>query len=236
MTMPIALSFDLDNTLWDVDSIIIAAERLLKDWMRNNVPEALEHYKADNLANIRSQLVTQHPSMVHDLSFMRLQVLTEVMLQTGLDKKNAQSCAQTAFDIFFEARNNVVFYEGALEVLTLLSEQYTLFALTNGNADIHRAGVGHLFQGALSSADVGAKKPDPKIFQALVDQHQLDHHTVIHIGDNLVDDIEGANNAGFKSLWVNLAGHNRQNDQAQPHAEVNHLKQLPDAIEKLTTH
>ena len=92
------------------------------------------------------------------------------MLESGLEEVDALSAASRAFDVFFLGRNQVVFYDGALEVLQNLSQRYRLFALTNGNANIDRVGIGGYFEGAVSSADVGASKPDLKMFHAVLNR------------------------------------------------------------------
>ena len=161
------LSFDLDNTLWDVDKIIIRAEKLMQSWLQANAPDSLAHYDADNLGTFRAQVTQDHPDQVHDLSFMRIEVLRHLMRHTGYDDNQAHTLAHDAFEVFFQARNEVDFYAGAQEMLQTLSEQFDLYALTNGNADIQRAGLDRYFRGAMNSAEAGAKKPDPRIFHAL---------------------------------------------------------------------
>jgi HAD superfamily hydrolase (TIGR01549 family) len=47
---------------------------------------------------------------------------------------------------------------------------FDLYALSNGNADIQRVGLGHLFKQHFSAAGVGAAKPDPRMFQAALDR------------------------------------------------------------------
>ena len=53
----------------------------------------------------------------------------------------------------------------------------------------------------------------------------------IHVGDHLTDDIEGANNAGMHTLWVNLTEQVRSEDQAKANIEVTNLEELPAALE-----
>ena len=160
------LTLDLDNTLWDVDAIIIRAEQDLQAWLASNAPDSMQFYTKDNLPEFRQAVVDAHPKMIHDLSFMRIEVLTRVMSAAGYGEREARSLATQAFGVFFEGRNRVEFFPGALESLEILKERYTLFALTNGNADIERAGLGHLLDGAISSADVGKSKPSKEMFHA----------------------------------------------------------------------
>ena len=54
------VTLDLDNTLWDVDSIIIEAEKNLIQWLGDHVPDSLAHYQAEALADIRAEVTTAH--------------------------------------------------------------------------------------------------------------------------------------------------------------------------------
>lgn len=231
MSNPIKLlTLDLDNTLWDVDAVIIRAEQDMRTWMAEHAPGSLEHYTAEQLPLFRQTVVERFPDKVHDLSFMRTEVLHLVMSAAGYDNTAARGHAEQAFDVFFHGRNRVEFYDGALDALDELSQQYPIVALTNGNADIERAGLGNLLSGAISSADVGKSKPSPDMFVESLSRHEIDPHEAIHIGDNLVDDIHGAREVGMHTIWVNLQDAVRSDEDAVPHQEISHLDQLTRAV------
>ena len=229
------VTFDLDNTLWDVSQTIVRAEQSLRQWMQENTADALTVYTSDAIGDIRERVLEQHSDKRHDLSFLRTQVLYECMLASGLASKDAVNAASRAFDVFFVGRNEVVFYDGALEVLADLSQRYRLFALTNGNANIDRVGIGNYFEGAVSSADVGASKPDPKMFHTVLSRAGVGANQAVHIGDHLSDDILGANNAGMLSLWYNHNGEFTNDSDSVPSGEVHRLSQLPAIIADLMT-
>lgn len=228
------ITFDLDNTLWDVGQTIRRAETSLRQWMQDNTPSALEIYASDAVEGIRADVVARNPNQRHDLSFLRTQVLRSCMLKSGLDENQAQELAEAAFDVFFVGRNDVVFFDNALKVLNDLSQEYRLFALTNGNADIHRVGIGQFFEGAISSADVGASKPDPAMFSAVLTRAKVTAAAAVHIGDHLSDDILGANRAGMHSIWFNRDGAYDNDGESKPSAEVQSLSALPASIAGLS--
>ena len=227
------LTLDLDNTLWDVDAIIIKAEQDLRAWLGANAPQSMEFYNQENLPEFRKSVVEAHPTMVHDLSFMRIEVLNQVMLAAGYENQESRHLAEQAFEVFFEGRNRVQFFPGALESLEILKERYTLFALTNGNADIERAGLGHLLDGAISSADVGKSKPSAEMFHAPLEHLGLAPEQTIHIGDNPIDDIQGAHQVGMHTVWVNLNNATLEADAIEPHEEITNLDDLVGAIERI---
>ena len=228
------ISFDLDNTLWDVDRIIIKAEQEMRQWMQDNVPRSLDFYHTEHLTTLRAEVADNFPNKVHDLSFMRQQVLKGVMQMAGFSESDADQHSQAAFEVFFAGRNRVELYPGAKDMLKQLSADYPLVALTNGNANIHRAGLSDYFTDAISSADVGVKKPDAKIYKTLLDRHNVAAEQVVHIGDNLIDDIYGANQVGIKTIWINFAEADYNEADAQADAQVKHLSQVVGEISSIS--
>ena len=224
------ITLDLDNTLWDVERIIRRAEADMLKWMAAQVPESVALYRSPALEKIRAQVMQRQPQRQHDLSHLRTEILFAVMQACGLSTAAARRQAEQAFAVFFEARNRVEFFPGALTMLQNLTAQYPVYALTNGNADIHRAGLGHLLSGAFSSADVGAKKPHRDMFQAPLNALQVAPHETVHIGDHLLDDVFGANAAGLHTVWVNLTDQQRSPTDSEPSQEVRHLQDVVPAI------
>ena len=141
--------------------------------------------------------------------------------------------ASSAFNTFFEFRNKVVFFEGAIEVLTTLSEKYNVYALTNGNADVKMIGIDKYLSGAVSSAEVGVSKPSPEIFEAVLNKAGEKAESCIHVGDDYEDDIVGAYNAGFASIWLN---HRHQSSPSMNLATkvVSKVTEIPRAVELIS--
>ena len=48
------ITFDLDNTLWDVETVIRQAEADMVAWIRANAEPAIEHYQMDTVIEIRA--------------------------------------------------------------------------------------------------------------------------------------------------------------------------------------
>ena len=53
------------------------------------------------------------------------------------------------------------------------------------------------------SGDHGINKPDVRIFEIMQEKLQLPIDSLYYIGDLLENDIVGANNAGWKAIWIN---------------------------------
>ena len=225
------ITFDLDNTLWDVHSVIINAEATMRAWLAEHVPVYAQQIDTHQIQALRSSLIAEHPELAHDVSAMRKAVLQGAFIICGYQEKEARALAQQAFNVFFDARQQVVFFPGALTVLAELAGEFRLGALTNGNADINAVGLGQYFSFAFSSADVGVSKPAPDMFHAALRHAGVDAADTIHVGDNLVDDIAGAGQLGIHTIWTNHADERPSERDHAPTATVSHLQQLPEAVE-----
>ncbi len=63
-------------------------------------------------------------------------------------------------------------------------------------------GLAAPFDAILCSAEVGAAKPDGKIFAAASAQLGIDPGRILHVGDTVIDDYEGARAAGFRAALI----------------------------------
>lgn len=225
------ITFDLDNTLWDVHSVIINAEATMRAWLTEHVPVYAQQIDTQKIQQLRSEVIAEQPALAHDVSAMRKAVLQRAFIVCGYQKKQARQLSQQAFDVFFDARQQVVFFPSALAVLTELAGEFRLGALTNGNADINAVGLGEYFSFAFSSADVGVSKPAPDMFHAALRHADVDAADTIHVGDNLIDDIAGAGQLGIHTIWTNHTNERPSENDHPPTETVSHLQQLPEAVE-----
>jgi putative hydrolase of the HAD superfamily len=195
----LVISLDLDDTLWPVAPVIEAAERALFDWLQQRYPRAVQDHSIDSLRRARTDIGERFAEHAHDFSFLRHRALIELLEAAGY----AAAAADDAFEVFFAARNRVTAYDEVLVTLGRLRERYRLYALSNGNADLNRCGLGEFFAGHVSARTAGAAKPDAKIFAHLLQMAGADAHQVLHVGDDPVTDVAGAMAAGLHAAWIN---------------------------------
>ena len=105
---------------------------------------------------------------------------------------------EDAFEVFFAARNEVVFFEEVVPVLERLANRYTLGALSNGNADIDMIGLGELFSFSLNAVTAGAAKPAPNMFIEACRYLSLAPAQIVHVGDDPEHDVLGAARVGLR--------------------------------------
>ena len=199
MIAPLVLSFDLDDTLWPVGPVIAAAESALLSWLRERYPRTVTGHDLESLRSLRVRVAERFPQHGHDLTFLRLRALQDLFGAAG----HAESLADEAFEVFFNARNRVEFYDDVRPALVRLRSRYRLFALSNGNADLRRCGIADLFAGHMTARAAGAAKPDAQIFARLAELAGVEPAQVLHVGDDPLTDVMGATRAGMQAVWLN---------------------------------
>src|SRR4051794_29588060 len=71
---------------------------------------------------------------------------------------------------------------------------------------LDRCGLGAGLDGVVTSAAVGASKPDPRIFQAAFELAGCESGEAIHVGDTRAEDVDGARAAGIAVLLIDRGG------------------------------
>ncbi|MDO4265982.1 MAG: YjjG family noncanonical pyrimidine nucleotidase [Eubacteriales bacterium] len=119
----------------------------------------------------------------------------------------------------------------ARDVLETLAPRYALYVVTNG---VSRVAYSRLdgtdsrkyFRDFFVSEDLGAQKPSMEYFnQVFAAIPGFDSEKTLLIGDTLSSDIQGANNAGIDSCWLNVT-HRQNPDGPKSTYEIDSLEKL----------
>lgn len=196
---PRALSLDLDDTLWPIWPAIERAEQALDAFLREHCPRTAQRFPVHRMRKLRETIAVQHPQYAHDYSRQRLLSLQHALEISG----DAAHHAGPAFEAFIASRNQVDFYPDALAALHRLSSRLPLAALTNGNADLARIGIGAHFRVFVSAREHGSIKPEAPIFLSTCERLGHAPADVLHVGDDPLLDMVGARRAGLRSCWIN---------------------------------
>lgn len=124
-------------------------------------------------------------------------------------------------------------YAEVIDVLRdLRSAGYPLAVVSNWHCGLgHFAvelGLASYFDAILASAEVGYAKPAPEIFRAAADRLGLAPGAILHVGDTLSEDFEGARAAGFHAMLLD-----REGGGAKVWPVVRTLADLPDLLERM---
>ena len=223
------ISFDLDDTLWDAGPVLARAEEVQYAWIARHLPMAAAAHTVEDLQHRRRQLAREQPGLAHDFTQLRLAALRELCVRYDYPVR----LAETGIEAFLEARSTVDLFAEVDAVLRELGTRYRLVALTNGNTDLGRAGVAGYFEFALSPAETGVSKPDPRMFEAMLAQAGVEADAVVHVGDEPYYDIEGAHRANVRSVWINRNARDWPMEYRRAHAEITTLSELPAVLAQL---
>ncbi|MFW5882530.1 MAG: HAD family hydrolase [Planctomycetota bacterium] len=86
-------------------------------------------------------------------------------------------------------------------------------------------GLRERFRVVVGSAAVGLRKPEPAIFIEACKRLGVPTSQVLHVGDQMLDDVVGASAAGVRGVWLN-----RHGDRATD-GEIASLAELPALLE-----
>jgi putative hydrolase of the HAD superfamily len=198
----LALSLDLDDTLWPVLPALLHAEECLDAWLREHHPSVASAWPIEAMRELRAKIAEEHVDLSHDFSAQRRLTLRHAFDACGI----AEAPVDEGWQIYFAARNRVELYPDSLAALERIVAHVPIVSISNGNADLETIGLGHLFRERISASGVGVAKPDPGIFRAACERIGIPAENMLHVGDDPELDVLGAQRAGLRAGWLNREG------------------------------
>ncbi|BDY06835.1 HAD-IA family hydrolase [Ferrimonas sp. YFM] len=195
-----AISFDLDDTLYNNKPVLLAAESRLMAWLGHHF-----HSKAADTAWWREQklqVLLSQPELRHDTTKLRHYTLETGLKILGAPPCEAQELADGAMANFLEWRSQIHLAPEVKRVLMTLAQRRPLVAITNGNASLARFWPDAPFQFSVHAGPDGRMKPDKDLFLSTLERLSIPADALLHIGDHPRADIQGANRVGCQSGWL----------------------------------
>ncbi|WP_260514954.1 5-amino-6-(5-phospho-D-ribitylamino)uracil phosphatase YigB [Serratia fonticola] len=223
-----ALTFDLDDTLYDNRPVIKQTEHESVAFLQNYHP-GLSHFQSADFQRLRQELREQDPEIYHDVTQWRWRAVHLALSRQGLRDAEASIGADAAMQNFALWRSRIDVPEATHATLRALGQRYPLVAITNGNADPAQCGLKQYFQFVLRSGPDGRAKPYQDMYQLAVERLGVAPEQILHVGDDLTTDVAGALRSGLQACWIN----DRQRSLMQvadsrllPHIEISQLASL----------
>jgi len=120
-------------------------------------------------------------------------------------------------------------YEDVLPTLQALKERYRLGLLSNGNSYPEHYGLDGIFKSVVFSQTHRVEKPDPAIFRISLSELGCSEAELLHVGDSLENDVNGAHNTGISCAWLNR-NQVENNTTTRPDYEINSLTELLEML------
>lgn len=146
------------------------------------------------------------------------------------DYKNANTLFQDGL-----SQSSAIIKNADIMMKYLYKKKFDLYVVTNGLVRLQKpritnSKISQFIKDIIVSEEVGETKPNPKIFNVLLERYNLKPDNAVMIGDSLEKDIIGAKNAGIKSIWYNPNEKNN-NIQIIPDYEIRDLLDLKEILD-----
>lgn len=209
--MPLkAVLFDLDDTLVDhqySSRTALAAIQTRYDCFRHVPFAELDRQHRELLE--RYHLNVLDGSMTLDEA--RMERFRQLFLRYGesISQTTAQEVTTLYRQSYLGAERPVA---GAIALLERVRAHHLKIGIvTNSTVEeqigkVKRLKLEGLFDALIISEAVGVPKPDPRIFDAALQQLGCACHEVVMVGDSWSADIMGARAANIRAIWINRYG------------------------------
>ena len=189
-----AIVFDLDNTLIDRQR---AFTEMLKDRIELTLPEDKKHLKEQAIQDIL--MWDDNGTVSRSVSFKKYCDKYEVTCMTSEELSTYWTTISGSV---------VYLFDDVIDVIAYLKAKYRLAILTNGSPISQRrklesTGILNMFELSVVSGEVGIDKPDPRIFGVMCERLNVKPQDCLYVGDNYVNDVLGARNAGWNAIYLN---------------------------------
>lgn len=196
-----AISFDLDDTLYNNDHVIVKAEQALQTLLQANYPKAAA-LSVQQIKQIKRQLIDGNQDLRSDMGELRRLTLERMLNNDVDDPQLLQAAVQRCFNHFYTARSDFRIDENSCSLLIKLAKTVPLVAITNGNVDVSKIGLEGVFKFVLRASLQRKRKPFSDMFDETAQRLAVAPKHILHVGDNLKNDVYGAYKAGLSSAWL----------------------------------
>ncbi len=204
------------------------AEEATYTWLQQYYPRVTDYHDRRSLFDFRRQVMQSHEHYQIDLSLMRRVMLERLAIDFGYEPA---PMIEQGFELFYRLRHDVEFYDDVFPVLDQLKRRYKLGSISNGNASAALTPLKDYFDGFINAADVMARKPDRRIFDAFCERLDIEPGHCVYVGDDPRFDVEGARKAGMRTVWVNRDDRPWPDDLQTAEVEIRDLYQLLEFLD-----
>ncbi len=245
-----AISFDLDDTLYNNRPVMLAIEKKMVNYFTEKfailLPDLLLEpkpvFNRRFWAPYRQQAIKTHQDISHDVVRLRFESYRLGLLAHNLPEEAAKKEAQAGLDYFISLRSDFSVPKASHELLASLSKAFPLVAISNGNVNTKALGLDHYFKHIYhagfqtgecndKSEHLLRQKPAADMFTLVCEQLTIPAEQLLHVGDCGFADIHGALNAGCQTAWLPQYGVGKKLQQI-PHIELAQVSDLSQLLQK----
>jgi 2-haloalkanoic acid dehalogenase type II len=235
--------FDLGSTLIHFDgdwpTVFAEADQVLCAKLEDL---GLGHFNASFSQDFRTRMAQHHHRREKDyIEAPTTAILAETLKASGYPAPSSKHLQAAVDSMYKTSQANWQLEEDATPALQSLRNMgCQLGILSNAGDDndvqtlVKNTGLQEIFDFILSSAAVGIRKPDPRVFEMSLAHWNARPEQTMMVGDTLDADILGANNAGLHSVWITRRADRPENMANEgriiPDSVINALSELPTMV------
>lgn len=234
MKLPMAMFFDLDDTIISFNGIAIPLWRELSEVYCQRTGNFRAHQLFGAIRQAADRYwgnKERHREGRLNIANARRQIVKQAFRELGADDERA---AYALADEFSTKRvERIIMFPGAKETLEALKQRGIGLALiTNGdaegqNAKIDRFQLRPYFEQVFVEGEVGFGKPDPRVYQLALETMQVSPQEVWMIGDNLEWDVGAPQKFGIYGIWNDYRNKGLpQSSDVVPDRIINSIREL----------
>ncbi|RIV32647.1 HAD family hydrolase [Micromonospora radicis] len=215
--------FDADETLLDLRPAVTGGLLAVLDEMRRRSPAAA----GVSLAELESDW----DAVFGELAAQPVLEIRRAALARSLARAGLDAHLDELAEVFFARRFALTRpFPDVLPTLAVLRQRWTVGFATNGNSRAQRCGLAGQFAFEVYAHQNGLpKKPAPQFYATVCAAAGVPPEQVVHVGDNPLHDVAGAQRAGMRTVWLNRRGQTLP-PGVLPDATVATLTELPAVL------
>jgi len=231
-----AICFDLGNTLIEFGPRQIAMQY---ECLTTKLTEMFGSCHAAKLKEIRDvQIVAPYSNgyRENDVEECCRELIEGIYPLTATDNQ-VKELAEERYRTFVDI---IELSDDILPLLQDLGKRYRLALLSNFPCSrsirdgIEKLGMTPHFDAIVVSGEIGWVKPDPRPYQALLDQLKEKPADCLYVGDNWLADVQGAKGMAMQSILTTehlpYERFEPNSGDHQPDAKISHISELRDLL------
>lgn len=222
------ICFDYYNTLTEVKEPFL----LIKQWFNTYIKNQGKSIDSERLY---SRFLRYRAVAETSIEFMTGIELLTSCIKWACEFYNFQSFDKEIRAFIEDLFRHPQTFADVQEVLQQLRKKYKIGLLTNADNYLlyYSLKEQHLeFDFVVSSEDAKANKPDQKIFLHAINKLKVKPENILMVGDSLFEDIYGAANCGFQTVWLNRDNNNLREGLVTPDYIIRNLDELTEILRR----
>jgi len=233
-----AVLFDFGGTLvetppqFDYETCLLSHHQSL---IKNGVSVSYEDYKKTEIETWKKFFAV---GSLREVTFPF--VISEVLTRLGYSLKPTGKIVTEAAEAFMKPLIKArTMDEHVPSILRRLKKKYKLGVVSNSSYSptvrktLERFRLDKFFDAVVVSADVGWRKPSPKIFRKALQALRIATSESVFIGDEPEHDVEGAKKVGMRTILLKKPSTNEKMHKVKPDETIYEIKDLPRALASL---